>query len=53
MKRDRIFHWVRLHELADWLACGWYVTRPSTMMHHHEYGFFCEWLCDCRMTKPQ
>lgn len=52
MKRERILHWVRLHEFADWLACGWIIAKPNAPMHHHSYSFFCEWLCDCKMPRP-
>lgn len=51
--RDRIFHWVRHNELSDWLALGWIVAKPNAAMHHHDYSFFCEWLCDCKMPRPQ
>jgi hypothetical protein len=56
---ERIFHWVRHHELADWLACGWCVAKFNAPMHHHEYSLLCEWLCDCKpvmipvVTKPR
>ena len=50
--RDRIFHYVTLDRVPDWLRCGWVVAKPNAVMHHHHYGFVLEWLCDCKMVKP-
>ncbi len=50
--RDRIFHWVRHTELSDWLLCGWVIAPVNGPMHHHDYSFLCEWLCDCKMRRP-
>jgi hypothetical protein len=49
--RDRIFHWARHANVNDWLLCGWILT-PCEPMHHHEYSFMVEWLCDCKMPRP-
>lgn len=51
--RDRIFHYARGNELPDWLSLGWIIVKPNAVMHHHEYNFVCEWLCDCKMVRPQ
>jgi hypothetical protein len=50
--KDRIFHWAKLHELGDWLACGWVFAATNAPMHHHDYSFMMEWLCDCKMVRP-
>jgi len=47
-----IFHWAKLHQLSDWLDCGWMVARCNGPMHHHEYSLLCVWLCDCKMVRP-
>ena len=52
MTRDRIFHYATWDRLADWLACGWMVTKPNGVMHHHHYGAVMEWRCDCKMVRP-
>lgn len=49
----RTFHWVRHQQIEDWLRCGWVIAPCNAPMHHHEYSFLCEWLCDCEMVKPQ
>lgn len=50
---DRIFHHVTWDRLTDWLCCGWMMSKPNALMHHHEYGVLVEWLCDCKMARPQ
>lgn len=49
---NRVFQWVRIGELNDWLSCGWIVSKPNAPMHHHEYSFLCEWLCNCKIKRP-
>lgn len=52
--RDRIFHYVRHHAKLDWLRCGWIIVKPNCRMpQFDQYGVTMEWLCDCRMVKPQ
>lgn len=50
--RDRVFHWAKLNELSDWLLVGWVLAPSNGVMHHHDYSFMCEWLCDCKMVRP-
>lgn len=50
--KDRIFHWVRLSDVDDWLKCGWVMVPANGPAHHHDYSFLMEWLCDCQMRKP-
>lgn len=49
----RVFHHVRYERIEDWLRCGWMIAIPNAPMHHHAYGQMLEWLCDCRMARPQ
>lgn len=51
--RDRLFHWAKLEDLNDWLLCGWVFAPCNDAMHHHDYSFMMEWLCDCPMRRPQ
>ncbi len=51
--RHRIFHYVTYARVPDWLACGWMVSIPNAPMYHHVYGLTLEWLCDCKMPRPQ
>lgn len=53
MSRDRVLHYVTYDRLRDWLASGWQVVPPNGPMHHHVYGVVVEWLCDCKMVRPQ
>lgn len=49
----RTFHYVRLHELPDWLRLGWIARQALNGIHHGEYSALCEWLCDCPMVRPR
>lgn len=51
--RHRTFHYVVYDRIPDWLACGWIAVLPATLMHHHAYGIVMEWLCDCKLPRPQ
>jgi hypothetical protein len=52
-KRDRILHWARHAEVADWVALGWIIVRPNARMAHHDhYSVTVEWLCDCATVRP-
>lgn len=53
MNRDRTLHYVTYDRLPAWLDCGWLIWMPNGPMHHHFYGVVVEWLCDCRMPRPQ
>jgi hypothetical protein len=50
--RDRIFHWAKLHETDKWLACGWVFVPANAAIHHHDYSFLMEWLCECPIARP-
>lgn len=49
----RTFQWFRHHEIPDALRLGWIIARPNGPMHHHDYSFLCEWLCDCPPVRPR
>lgn len=49
----RTFHWFRHYQIPDALALGWVIAKPNTACHHHDWAFLCEWLCDCKMARPQ
>ncbi len=53
MTRERWFLWIRHHQIADALALGWVFAPSNGPMHHHDYCFLCEWLCDCPMVRPR
>jgi hypothetical protein len=53
MTRDRIFKYATYDRIADYLALGWVIVMPNKMTHHEEYGLVLEWLCDCKMVRPQ
>jgi hypothetical protein len=54
MTRHRTFHYVNHHAALDWLRLGWIVVRPYCAAAHLDfYGVTMEWLCDCKMVKPQ
>lgn len=48
----RTFHWFRHHQIASALKLGWVLVPCNGPMHHHEYSFLCEWLCDCEVALP-
>lgn len=53
-KRERVFHYVPHWQALDWLALGWIVVRKTGYFpNHDQYVCLMEWLCDCRMVKPQ
>jgi hypothetical protein len=48
-----IFHWARHHQIEDFLRAGWIIAPVNAPMHHHYYGFICQWLCDCPPVIPR
>ena len=55
MKRARTWHatYVLYDRIPDYLACGWMVALPNAASHINFYGVTMEWLCDCKMVRPQ
>lgn len=53
MIRERIFHYITIDRLDDWLALGWLAVPQNAPMHHNFYGLIVEWRCDCKMVKPR
>lgn len=53
MTRQRTLHYVHVARAMDWLRLGWLVVLPNRRMHHDHYNVTMEWLCDCKMVKPQ
>lgn len=52
--RDRLFHYVNFHRIDDFLCCGWVVVIPKGLPVLSDlYGVSMEWLCDCKMPRPQ
>jgi hypothetical protein len=52
--KDRIIHYVPRWQALDWLRLGWIILRPRVQMpHHDQYVVHMEWLCDCKMRRPQ
>ena len=49
----RTFHYVSYDRVMDWLRCGWVVMIPNAPTHHNYYGIPMEWLCECKMPRPQ
>lgn len=49
----RTFHYVKNERALDWLRVGWIVAKPNVQMHHDFYSCVMEWLCDCKMVRPQ
>jgi hypothetical protein len=50
--RTKLFHFVRLPDVPDWLRCGW-IAYPSLQgCGHGEWSALCEWLCECRAPFP-
>jgi hypothetical protein len=48
-----IFYWALHHQIEDFLRAGWIIAKVNAPMHHHEYGFICQWLCDCKPVIPR
>lgn len=48
-----IFMWVRHSHIEDFLRVGWIIAKVNAPMHHHEYSFMCQWLCDCNPAIPR
>jgi hypothetical protein len=46
-REERTVRWVRLRDIEKWLACGWVLVPANAPIHHHDYAFLMEWLCDC------
>jgi hypothetical protein len=51
--KTRTVHWVRLRDIEQWLACGWVLVPANAPVHHHDYAFLMEWLCDCQPIIPE
>ena len=51
--RDRIFHYVRLPNVPDWLRCGWIAYPSLEGTTHGQWSALCEWLCDCPVPRPE
>lgn len=52
--KDRFFHYVNFHRIEDFMRCGWVVVIPNcSTMYTDLYGITMEWLCDCKMVRPQ
>ena len=50
----RTFHYVPHYAALDWLRCGWIVAkRYGHQPSHDQYVMLMEWLCDCKVVKPQ
>ncbi len=52
MSGERFFAYATWPNLPDWLRCGWMVSVPNGVMHHHEFGPMVEWRCACKMVSP-
>lgn len=50
---NRTFHYVAYARVEDFLRCGWVVMIPNGPTYHNYYGVPMEWLCDCKMARPQ
>lgn len=49
---DKIFHFVRNHEVSDWERAGW-TSRPAlTGTHHGEWSTLMEWTAEGEPVKP-
>jgi hypothetical protein len=50
--KERTFHYVRNHNVPDWMRCGWLAYPSLQGIHHGEWSTLCEWLCSCKMPRP-
>jgi hypothetical protein len=48
-----IFHWVRHHQIEDFLRAGWLIAKANAPSIHNEYGFLCVWICKCDPVIPK
>lgn len=49
---DKIFHFVRNHEVPDWQRVGWTARPALTGTHHGEWSTLMEWTGDGEPVKP-
>ena len=48
---ERIFHYIPIPRIDDWLRLGWLIVGELPGPHS-QYCMLGEWLCDCPIVKP-